>query len=246
MSCWSKAAPLRFALTLCLAALCIVCVSCGSNGTAQIRMVNAIPDSPTIDVYINGIKIITGLPFRSFQPATDPATYVGVTGGSSTIEGFPTGSTVNPISPNGTITLGNDTQYTVVAIGLSLSDSPPLVLVDNNTIPTSGNVEFRIVNASPSSPATGLDIYIVPPGTDITDFTPQISGLNSGQGSDYQSLTFLSGGYSVIATAHGQKAALINQPYITQSASITTLVIVDNQGSMNGMSTTPMVLTDLN
>jgi hypothetical protein len=121
-----------------------------------------------------------------------------------------------------------------------------LVLTDNNTVPTSGNVEFRIINASPNSPAGGVDVYIVPPGTDITDYTPQISALGYGQRSIYQSVPFLSSGYAVIVTAYLKKTALISQPFTSQSESITTVVLVDNQGGNNGMSQTPLVLNDLN
>ncbi len=250
MSCWLKTVFLtsvRTALVAALATFCILFTSCGSNGTAQVRVINAIPDSQPIDIYVNGVKIVTDMPFLNVQPNTSPVSYVGVAGGNATIQGFETGTTINPVSPNGAIDLSNLTQYTLVAIGLALSDSPPLVLVDNNTTPISGNVEFRVINASPSSPLTGVDVYIVPPGSDITNYTPQITALNSGQGSAYQSVTYLTGGsYSVIVTTNGGKAALINQTYPAPSGSITTLVIVDNPGGMNGMSTTPLVLNDLN
>jgi hypothetical protein len=247
MSRLLKTLPLAFALAA-LSVLAIITISCSttSSSQAEVRVVNAIPDSPAVDIYINGTKTITNLPFNTVQPDTTPATYVITAGGSATIQGFPTGSTTNPIPPNGAISLSGATQYTVVAIGLELNDSPPLVLADNNTVPTSGNVEFRIVNASPSSPTGGVDVYIVPPNSDITNYTPQISALGNGQGSDYQSLTFAAVGYAVIVTANLGKTPLIKQTYIPQSASITTLVLVDNAGGNNGMSTTPLQLNDLN
>ncbi len=43
---------------------------------------------------------------------------------------------------------------------------------DNNTAPTAGDVEFRVINASPSSPGGLVDVYIVPPGTDIGGLAP--------------------------------------------------------------------------
>lgn len=238
-------------LALAGAALSLVTTSCGSSSgssnPAQIRVINAIPDGPASDIDINGSKIITNLPFRTVQPAGPPATYLTVPSGSVTIQGFATGTTTNPIAPNGTIALKASTQYTVVAVGLELNDSPPLVLTDNNTVPTSDNVEFRIVNASPSSPANGVDVYIVPPAVqDLTNFTPQVSGLTNSQASTYQSLPFLAGGYAVIVTANGSKMALITQPSTSNTGSIRTLVIVDNQGGNNGMSQTPLVLNDLN
>jgi len=236
-------------LALALAALSIFTTGCGStSSTAQIRVINAIPDSGPVDIHVNGTRIVSSLQFGGVYPTpTTPATYQPVFSGNATIQGFAPGDTINPISPIGTLSLNGSTQYTVVAVGLELNDSPPLLLTDDNTAPTSGNVEFRIVNASLSSPAGGVDVYIVPPAdTDLTNFAPQISGLGNGQASAYQSLNFITGGYAVIVTANGSKTALIKQPSASQSGSITTLVLVDNLGGNNGMSQTPLVLQDLN
>jgi hypothetical protein len=243
MSGWLKALP----LPLALAALTIVTTSCGSTpNLAQIRVLNAIPDSQPVDIYINGTRIIRNLAFDAIQPGTSPASYISITSGSEAMESFPTGATTNPVSPTGSIPLNGSTEYTIIGVGLELNDAPPLVLTDDNTVPTSGQLEFRIVNVSLNSPTGGVDVYFVPPGTDITNFTPQISGLGNGGVSPYQPLRSLSGGYSVIVTQSGDKTPLITQPSTAQSGSITTLIIVDNAGGNNGMSQTPLVLNDLN
>jgi len=237
-------------LTLALAALTGVTTSCGSSNRAQIRVINAIPDSGPTDIWLNGAKIIPDLEFGGVVPTpTTPAPYLAVASGSDIIQGFAPGDTTNPISPVGTFNLNGSTQYTVVAVGLELNDEPPLVLTDNNRPPTSGNVEFRIVNVSLNSPASGVDVYFVPPGTDITSYTPQITALGQGQGSAYRSIPFISGGYAVVITAATKKTALITQPAAAPSGSITTMVIVDNayvNGASNGMSQIPLVLNDLN
>jgi len=232
--------------TLALAALSIITISCGSINLAQVRVINAIPDSGPTDIYFNGTRIIPDLTFDTVQPNTTPATYFSISSGSNTIQGFLPGDITNPISPIGTFSFNGSTQYTVIAVGLELNEEPPLLLVDDNTVPVSGNVEFRIVNVSPSSPANGVDVYFVPPGTDITNYTPQISGLGNGQTSPYQSLPFITGGYAAIVTANLSKTLLITEPSASQSGSITTMVLVDNPGGNNGMSRTPLVLEDLN
>ncbi len=244
MSGLSKALPVALALFL-------TTVSCGSNSAssnlAQIRVINAVADGPILDIELNGSKIITGLPFSAIQPATTPASYLNVGSGSAYMEGFSTGSFTNPIAPIGTITLAAYTQYTVVALGPELNASPPLLLADNNIPPMGTDVEFRIINASPSSPVGGIDIYFVASNVkDLTNYTPQISALASAQGTAYQSLPYLVGGYNVIATQSGFKTPLITQPVTGNPSSITTIVIVDNIGGANGMSTTPLVLNDLN
>jgi hypothetical protein len=232
--------------TLALAALSIITTSCGSTNQAQVRVINAMPDSGPTDIYVNGTRIIPDLTFGTVQPNTTPATYFSISSGTNTIQGFLPGDITNPISPVGTLLLNGSTQYTVIAVGLELNEEPPLLLVDDNTVPVSDNVEFRIINVSPSSPPNGVDVYIVPPGTDITSYTPQISSLGNEQTSPYQSLPFIAGGYAVIVTANLSKTPLITEPATSQSGSIATMVLVDNPGGNNGMSRTPLVLQDLN
>jgi Domain of unknown function (DUF4397) len=233
--------------TSALAALSIITVSCGSNvDLAQVRIINAIPDSQPVDVYINGVRIASSLPFDTISPNTAHASYIPVHSGSDTVQGFPPGDTTNPISPIGIIPLNGSTQYTLIAVGFELSESAPLALLDDNTPPTAGNAEFRIVNVSLSSPQNGVDVYFVPPGTDIAQYTPQITGLSYGQASRYQPFAALAGGYSVIVTANGSKVPLITQLSTAPAGSITTVVIVDNAPGNNGMSTTPLILNDLN
>ncbi|MGA3091229.1 MAG: DUF4397 domain-containing protein [Terriglobales bacterium] len=241
MSGWLKALP----IALAVAALGIVSTSC-NNGQAQIRMINAVPDSPALDIYINGAKIFPNLTFTEVVPDSSPATYFTTPSGNATIQGYPAGNDVTPTSPAGTVTFNRTWQYTIIAEGPENGDSPPLLLTDNNTAPVSGDVEFRVVNAASGSGA-GVDVYIVPSDvTDLTNYTAQIRGLNNGQASDYQSITFAAIGYNLIVTLSGSRAPYITVPFTLASGSIRTVVLVDNVGGNNGMSQTPIVLNDLN
>ena len=237
-------------LTVALAVLNLITSSCAStNSGAQVRLINAIPDSPAVDVYVNGTKVFNDVPFGTAQPNTTPAQYQGAGTGNVAIQGFATGTTANPISPEGSVTFTGSTQYTLIAVGLELNDSPPIVFADNNLVPVSNNLEIRIINVSPSSPVAGLDIYFVAPGTDITSFHPQITALGNGQASPYLQLPFQSTGYSIIFTANLSKIPLITQTSSAATGSITTMVVLDNPtqgGVLNGMSTTPLILNDLN
>ena len=225
-------------LTLFLAALSFFATSCGSGSQSQIRVVHAISDGPAFDVDINGTKIFTNIGFDSFQPSSG---YTKAASGSVTIAVLDTGTTTQVFSSTGS--LSGSAQYTVVLSGFNANPNAA-VIRDTNTAPASGNVEFRIIDASPSGPAS-VDVYIVPPGTDITNVIPQISGLGSStQASSYASLTAAT--YAVIVTASGNKTPLVNQNYTLVSGQIRTLVLVDNLGGGNGMSTFPLELSDLN
>ncbi len=260
MFCWLKA----LSLTLVLAALGCMTASCGSGGQAQIRLIYAVPDGQQVDIYVNGTRIARSLEFPDVypSPSASAASYITVASGNDTIQGYPPGDTVNPIAPSGAMLLNAGNEYTVVAVGLESNDSPPVVIADDNTAPPSNMVEVRIINASLSTellnPSTGVDVYILPTTvTDLTTYTPQINGLGYGQSSIYQKLDIPSipntpgSGYQVIVTASGGKMALLTYAPTTPSpwpaaGSITTLVLLDNPGGITGMSTTPLVLNDLN
>jgi Domain of unknown function (DUF4397) len=237
-----KALPLVFALT----SLCFFAASCGSTSQSQVRVVHAVSDAPALDVDVNTTKVFTNITFTGTQPA--PPAYTKVASGTVTLEAVDTGTSTAVIA-NTNATLGGSSQYTVLMGGFLQGQgatAPTFYqITDTNTAPTSGNVEFRIINGSSNSPVGGFDVYIVPPGTNIQNLTPQVSGLTLGQGSGYTSLSFAANGYEVVATPHGNQTPYVDQIYSTPTGSIRTLVIVDNQGG-GGISTFPLVLNDLN
>lgn len=242
-------------LTLAVAALSIVATSCGSSTQSQVRVINAVPNAPNnLDVYFNGAKIVTDIPFDAVSPTpSTPAAYTNVASGSIPIEAFTTGNTSTNsgaiVPANINANLVGAMPYTVVLDGYS-TEAIAEAIEDFNTPPTTGYVEFRVINASPSGPTNGADVYFVPSGiTDITDYAAQIPHLGNGQASTYQDLPFLASGYWMIVTVNGNKTPIAT--YAPSAAwpangSITTLVLLDNPGGYNGMSPTPLVLQDLN
>jgi hypothetical protein len=235
-------------LTLSLAVVSFFATSCGSSNQAQIRVVHAIANAPALDIDVNTTKVITNIAFGGVQPT--PPAYTKVASGNVTVQAFDTGTTTNPIfGTNGvTVNLSGSSQYTIVLAGVlnGSGNNAPAVLqkTDNNTAPTSGNVEFRIIHASPSSSGT-VDVYIVPPGTNINNVNPPtIQGLVFQQASSpYTSVA--AGTYSVIATMSGSKIPFITQDFPLPAAGmIRTLVLVDNTNGGNPPSW--LELNDLN
>jgi Domain of unknown function (DUF4397) len=234
-------------LTLALAALSFFAISCGSSSKAQVRILNTIPNSPQsgLDVEVNGTKVTTApLIFPGVQPSTG---YFSVSSGNDSFQAFLTGTTTVATPPI-SVSLSSNT-YTEMAVGYANGagvNGPTFASIpDNNTAPTAGNVEFRIINASPSSPGGLVDVYIVPPGTNIQGVTPQISGLAFPQGSTYQSLPFAVNGYEVFITPNGSQTNIVDQIYATPTGSIRTLVVVDESGQII-TSPFPLELSDLN
>jgi hypothetical protein len=227
-----------------IVALCIFAAGCGSSSRiAQYRVVQAIPDAPgSFDVSVNGKSVFTNVAFGSAEPTFG---YQSVPVGSDPIEVTQAGT---PVINDTSMNLIAGTQSTTLLTGLYAAPAA-VVLRDNNTAPPSGQAELRIVDASPSAPAS-LDIYVVTPGVDITQREPTISPLQFGQQSAYQDLTTGKSGNTqvmVIVTESGDptKAQLVNQIYTISVGQIRTLVLVDASGG-GAISSIPLELSDLN
>jgi len=259
--------PLSAIVTL--AALGLLAASCGTNGPT-IRVVNALSNtgSPYIprDVYVNLAKInSTSLGFGGVypnQPPSGPVQYAGVTSGSDPIAVFDTGdpttdTTVLGVNSSGAGTAVNETfssgsLYTLVLAGsVDNLTNPPIVLsfTDDNTLPPTGFVEFRVVDASiwlKGQYPQGLDVYFE---TSNIGGTPQISALTyQSIGPGYVQVPFNSGNpqITVYVTPHGdQNLHLITYSSTQNNEQINTLVIYDTP-SGTGYSGTLLQFTDEN
>lgn len=238
-----------FLLILAMTAFGIFAASCGTDH-AQMRFVQASPDAPqNFDVTVGGKSFVTNLPYGNVSPNSG---YTTVNAGTRTLEVFDTGTTTNP-RINSNVSFNGGSHYTVLASG---NVNPPpgtiaaVVMTDNNTAPTSGNVNLRVIHDSPSVPPLPpgtvpgpVDVYIVTPGTDITNISPNISSLAYQQASSYQSLAAAT--YEVIVTFSGDKTPRIDQSYALAAGQIRTLVVLDVLGG-GALSSVPLELSDLN
>jgi Domain of unknown function (DUF4397) len=232
-------------LTFALAASIVFIASCGSSNSTQARFVHAIRDGGPLDVEVNGTKIFTDVSFFGFQPTSG---YSKVASGSVTVAGFVTGSTTQQIfSSSASLSSG---QYTLIATGSETGTNGSAVnllsILDTNTAPTTGDVEFRVIDASQTQ--GNVDVYILanpvsggiqPPAT--------ISGLAYTQASSYITLPFNSNGsgYTMYVTSSGTTNPIFSQVLNSPTNSIRTFVLTDVQ---NGSSLNPeaIELSDLN
>lgn len=248
MSRLLKALPLTFAL----AALCILSASCGSNAPAQVRFVHAIQDAPALDINVTGpntasMPEFTHVSFLDVQPP-QPG-YISVPSGRDTIAGVLTGTTTPVFSD--TATLGAGAHYTFVATGFA-QNVTLLQVSDNIPTPPSGDVEFRVIHASPSGPPS-VDVYIeLNPNTGLGP-PITIQGLAYTQASSYVTFAFNPNnatpppGFKVFVTASGSTTPIINGAPLNPSAAgaVRTLVLTDVQNG-TAMNSTFLELSDLN
>jgi len=256
MSRLLKALP----LALTMAALSIFPAGCGSSSPAQVRFVHVIQDAGgPLDIDVSSpnaatTQEFTDIPFLGVLP-NQPG-YTSTPSGSDTIAGFLTGTTTEVFSDS--LSLGSGAQYTLVATGFSKTGTPPgsnvalLQISDNIPVPPAGDVEFRVIHASPSGPGA-VDVYIelnpnTGPGLPIT-----ISNLAYTQASKYVSFVYNPNnatnppGFKVYVTAAGTTTPiLISEPINPATAgAVRTLVLTDVQDGTS-MSSSFLELSDLN
>jgi hypothetical protein len=217
-----KLAPLAVVL-LTLTAV-FVTTGCGSS-TASVRLLNAYPGQPSLDLLISNKAVATGVTYGA------ASVYASVSSGSPNLQIEDTGTT--NVLVNQTVNLSSKSTNTILD-----TSSGIVVLADNNAAPSSGNMEIRVINASPT--LGNADVYIVPSGTGISG-SPTFAGLAYGSASGYQSLA--AGSYQVIFTFAGNPSPVISSnPQSFSAGQIRSIVGLNGQGG--GFTTA--VLADLN
>jgi len=218
----SKLAPLAVGVSLLSAVL--TSTGCGSSN-ANVRLVNAMTGTSSIDMLLDHKSTITGIAYGTASG------YVKAGRGSHNLIVENTGSSSPLINQTGSFSSGDTT---VVA-----TNSSAMVLTDDNSAPSAGNIKIRVINASPS--LGSADVYIVASGNSIAGLSPTFSNLGYQSTSGYQTLA--AGSYQVIFTPVGQQfAELTSNAQSFSATQIRTLATLDNQGG--GFTTS--VLSDLN
>lgn len=201
---------------------------CGSSSskTGQVRFVQVSPDSPHVDVLVDGTTQSSNLAYGN---TTD---YLTVKTETRHIEAVP----VNSSSPllDTTVNITESGHQTLLMTGAT-SDIKPLLLTDGGTTASTGKGYVRVINTSVAmGPA---DVYIVTGASGITGVTPVIGALDFDGSSSYQLVA--AGNYRVVMTTPGTKSILLDTGPLNMTASQNwTLLILD--ASNGGFSFSPL------
>jgi len=156
----------------------------------------------TIEGETEGVPLATGVAYG------DSTAYTESVSGTHLIEVFPAGETTLIMSR--TVTLLDDKDFTVVAIGGANGWDPKLiVLEDDNTAPTAGTAKVRIGHLAPFAalgPDTEADIR-------LQDGTPVLEGVTYEQIATYVELP--AGTYDLKVTTPGGATTLIDLMPVT-------------------------------
>jgi len=212
---------------LSLAALCavsLVLTGCGSsgssnNGTAQLRILNAFSEAPALDVTVATTKIASGLPFQGLTQYTNitagtPAFTVAVTGASTTLI-------------NTTLNVASGSNYTYVVFG-PLTGVAALLSNDAFNDPGNGFFALRVVNAAPGSSA--VDVYLTPPGADISATAPSLSNVSYGVTSAFVPIA-IGATFEIRVTPNGTKEVIFDSTPKTFAEHSANDLVVFSKGS---------------
>ena len=210
------------AISLLMSGVLLFSAGCGEEH-ARLRVVHASPDAGNVDVVIDGKTVLTDVPYAN---ASD---YLTVKAGTRRIEVRPTGTTTDAI--DSTVSFSSHSDSTVLAEGfatVSPSTIAAVVLTDDNSDPLSGKAKVRVIHAAPS--AGNVDVYVVPPGTNITTVSPTLSNVPFQAASAYLSVD--PGTYEVVVTPAGINTVIaIDVPDFTIAAGqIRSAVALDADG----------------
>lgn len=212
--------------------------SSSTSKTAEFRVANGVADlagsSTGYDVLIAGSSFTTNLLFNSTGTVTP---YGAVPSGSQTVEVRNNGVSTDLFSASENLTGGST--YTLVIAGPSSAPSG-ILLTDTTTASASGKVQVRIVNATGAFGP--MDVYIVPPGTDLFTVTANVTNLNFATSSGYKTLD--KGSYYVEVTQPGGKIAYLNTGNLTLADTAVITIIIEGGSQAGSSPLTFQQLTD--
>jgi hypothetical protein len=173
------------------------------NTPTGLRVGHLSPDTPDVDVVVNGGVYLADVPFPAVTDiAALPADTYNVAVQAAGNPG------VVPIGPVD-LALEAGTWYSVLAVDF-FNNIEPLILTDDAR-PVATNAKVRIVHASPT--AQDVDIYLTAPEAGIADVEPTLPSVPFKANTGY--LALAEGDYDVTVTLPGTKDIAIGPATIS-------------------------------
>ena len=193
-----------------------------TSGGAGVRIIQASPNAPGIDMYMNSTTLAYNLGFSSVT------SYVPINAGTYTISADTAGTTQALATEKGTLVDGS--QYTVL-LGSSAANLQELILKDQSQAAPSGQVSLRFIDEA--SVVGALDVYLVPAGQKFTAVSPLVTDLTYQNTPTY--LNVPTGTYTLVLVPTGTLPTSTTVATYTgaqvgySGGSATTIVLVDQQ-----------------
>lgn len=203
-----------------LAALCLVCVAltgCSKSGSsstnAQMRVLNAFAEAPSLNVTVDAKPVTAGLTFPGLTQ------YTGIDGGTPTFTVSVTGAPTTLVNSAVTVPSGN---FTYVVFG-PLTAVATLLVNDAFSDPGNGFFTVRVINAA-AGPGV-LDVYLTAPGADLSATSPTVAGVGYGTTSIFTAVP-IGANFEIRVTLNGSKDVIFDTtPRAFAEHSATTIVL---------------------
>jgi hypothetical protein len=204
-----------------------------SPSLSQVRIINATPDAPGLDIYGNNNAVAYNLSLGTVT------SYVPLSPGIYTIASNTAGTRQILTTSKATLAVSN--QYTVL-LGNIAASMQQTVLTDQAHAAPSGQISLRFINQSTRNGP--VDIYLVPAGQAliprVTAAAPPPSAIlpivtNFAFGANAGYLNVSSGAYSIVALPAGtlptsDTVAPYSGPQVTYAVgAVRTIVLIDQQ-----------------
>ena len=193
-----------------------------TSSGAGVRIMQASPAAPGLDVYMNSTTLAYNLGFGSVT------SYVPIDAGTYTVTADTAGTKQALATEKGTLVDGS--QYTVL-LGNAAADLQELILKDQSQAAPSGQISLRLIDQA--SVIGALDVYLVPAGQKFTAVTPLITNLTFQNTPTY--LNVPTGTYTLVLVPTGTVPTSMTVATYTgaqvaySGGSATTIVLVDQQ-----------------
>lgn len=135
-------------------------------GTSMLRLYNASPDSPPVDILLNGGQLVQDLAYGYGR------FYIFARSGPDQL--IEVRDNAANVLVDYTASFTDGAAYTFAMIGIAGSRQGVLFTDDTSAAPT-GNFKFRVLHLARLGPP--MDLYITDPGTDLTTATPVVTGI---------------------------------------------------------------------
>jgi Domain of unknown function (DUF4397) len=215
----------RTARLAALAVCAVVLAGCqgvtGIQPVAQVRVIDASPDAPAIDIYQNSQASLYNAGFGTVS------SYIPIAAGTYSHTAFTAGTQQQLAQIRATLAAGS--QYTLLTGNIAANLQMALLKDQAFPAPT-GQVALRFLGqATRSGP---VDIYLLPAGFSLGGAAPIATGVNFGTNTGY--INAPSGTYSIVAYPTGIAPSAAS-PFFTGSqtaypaTAVRTILLLDQQ-----------------
>jgi hypothetical protein len=214
-------APVRLIAAIAILGTLTGCQAIVSSAPqAHVRIINATPDAPRLDLYQDSNALAFNLDFGTVT------SYIQLAPGAYNITANTAGTRQVLSAAKTTFTTSG--QYTVL-VGNTAASLQQLTLVDQSQPAPPGQTALRFINQA--TRAGAVDIYVVPAGQKVSAVSPLVTGIAFGTNTGYVNVP--TGTYSLAMLPAGTIAtsttiAAYTGPQVTYSpGAARTIILID-------------------